>query len=355
MIIAMMKILSSTKLFLPRNCHGEGERLTMKAIVVKQGNEEPVLSWEDAPDVTPRPEEVLVDIKATAVNRADLLQAQGLYPPPSGESEILGLEMCGAVAAVGEKAGGWQVGDRVLGLLSGGGYAQQVAIHPDMLIRLPDSWSFAEGAAIPEVWLTAFSNLFLEGALQTDEKVLIHAGGSGVGTAGIQLAREAGATVYVTAGTDAKLAKCLQLGANLAVNYKEQDFFQEVMNLTQNRGVDLILDPVGAAYLSQNLNLLGVNGRLVIIGLLGGSTADLNLGAVLGKSLRIIGTRLRARPLAEKVVITGKFKDRFWPMLEAGRLEPVIDRVFPIAEAQAAHRYVRSNRNIGKVILEINT
>jgi len=325
----------------------------MKAIVVKQANKEPVLSWQVVPDVTHCAEEVLVDIKATAVNRADLLQAQGLYPPPSGESEILGLEMCGVVAAVGEKAGGWQVGDRVLGLLSGGGYAQQAAIHQDMLMRLPDNWSFAEGAAIPEVWLTAFSNLFLEGALQTDEKVLIHSGGSGVGTAGIQLACEAGAAVYITASTDAKLAKCRQLGASLAINYKEQDFFQEVMGATQNRGVDLILDPVGAAYLSQNLNLLRVNGRLVVIGLLGGRTAEINLGAILGKSLRIMGTRLRARPLAEKILITRDFKERFWPILEQGRLQPVIDRVFPIEEAQAAHEHVRQNINTGKVILEI--
>jgi len=325
----------------------------MKAIVVKKTDREPILSWQDVPGVTHRPEEILVDIKATAVNRADLLQAQGLYPPPSGESKILGLEMCGVIAAVGDAAEGWQVGDRVLGLLSGGGYAQQVAVHPQMLIRLPDSWSFAEGAAIPEVWLTAFSNLFLEGALKAGEKVMIHAGGSGVGTAGIQLARAAGATVYVTASTEAKLAKCRELGASLAVNYKAQDFFKEVMDVTEGQGVDLILDPVGAAYLTQNLNLLGVNGRLVNIGLLGGSTAELNLGAVLGKSLRIIGTRLRARPLAEKIFITREFKERFWPMLEAGRLQPVIDRVFPIEAAQAAHGHVRQNLNTGKVVLEM--
>jgi len=296
----------------------------------------------------------LVDLKATAVNRADLLQAMGSYPPPTGESQIIGLEMSGVIAAVGEAAQGWQIGDRVLGLLAGGGYAQQVAVHPQMLIRLPDSWSFAEGAAIPEAWLTAFSNLFLEGDLKSGERVLLHAGGSGVGTAGIQMAREAGAAAYVTAGTEAKLDKCRKLGASLAVNYKEQDFLKEVMGITDGQGVDLILDPVGAAYLAQNLNLLRINGRLVNIGLLGGSTAEINLGAVLGKSLRIIGTRLRARPLVEKILITREFKERFWPMLEEGKLKPVIDKVFPIAEAQAAHAYVRQNRNIGKVILEIN-
>lgn len=325
----------------------------MKAIVVKKSDREPVLVWGTVPDVTYGPEKVLVDIKATAVNRADLLQAMGSYPPPAGESQIIGLEMSGVIAAVGEAAQGWQIGDRVLGLLAGGGYAQQVAVHPQMLIRLPDSWSFAEGAAIPEAWLTAFSNLFLEGDLKSGERVLLHAGASGVGTAGIQMAREAGAAAYVTAGTASKLDKCRELGASLAVNYKEQDFVKEVMGITDGRGVDLILDPVGAAYLAQNLNLLRVNGRLVNIGLLGGSTAEINLGAILGKSLRIIGTRLRARPLAEKILITREFRERFWPMLEGGKLEPVIDKVFPIAEAQAAHAYVRQNRNIGKVVLEV--
>jgi putative PIG3 family NAD(P)H quinone oxidoreductase len=325
----------------------------MKAIVVEKTENEPALIWREVPDISPRPGEVLIDIRATAVNRADLLQAAGLYPPPAGESEILGLEMAGVVAAVGDAAAGWQVGDRVMGLLAGGGYAQQVAVHPQMLIRLPDNWSFAEGAAIPEVWLTAFSNLFLEGDLKQGETVMIHTGGSGVGTAGIQMARQAGATVHVTAGAPAKLEKCRELGAALAVNYKTQDFFEAAMGATDGQGVDLILDPIGAAYLNQNLKLLKVNGRLVNIGLLGGSTAELNLGAVLGKSLRILGTRLRARPLAQKIAITRKFQERFWPLLQAGELKPVIDRIFPIAEAQAAHSYVRENRNIGKVILEI--
>ena len=326
----------------------------MKAIVIEKSGGQPLLRWREVPGVLQRPHEVLVDIKATAVNRADLLQAMGSYPPPAGESEILGLEMAGVIAAVGDEAEGWQVGDRVLGLLSGGGYAQQVALHPQMLIRLPDSWSFAEGVAIPEVWLTAFSNLFLEGGLKAGEQVMIHAGGSGVGTAGIQLARAAGATVYITAGSDAKLDKCRELGASLAVNYKKQDFFKEVMDATENKGIDLILDPVGGAYLNKNLNLLRVNGRLVNIGLLGGSTAELNLGAVLGKSLRIIGTRLRARPLTEKILITRKFRERFWPMLEKGELKPVIDRILPIQEAQAAHDCVRQNLNIGKVILAVS-
>ena len=325
----------------------------MKAIVVKKSNGGPSLSWEDVPDVVLQPGQVLVDIKATAVNRADLLQAQGLYPPPDGASHILGLEMCGVVAAIADAVEGWQVGDRVLGLLSGGGYAQQVAVDPQMLIRLPESWSFAEGAAVPEVWLTAYSNLFWEGALQSGEQVLIHAGGSGVGTAGIQLAHAAKAEVYATAGTESKLLKCRELGADLAVNYKTQDFYKEVMAATDGQGVDLILDPIGAGYLTQNLNLLKANGRLVNIGLLGGQTAEINLGTVLGKSLRIMGTRLRARPLSQKISLTQEFKERFWPLLAKGVVQPVVDKSFPIDEAQAAHAYVRQNKNIGKVILEI--
>ena len=326
----------------------------MKAIVVKTDKQKYRLVWADVPDVTPKRDEVLVDIKATAVNRADLLQAMGLYPPPPGESEILGLEMAGVVSAMGDQVKGHKNGDRVMGLLAGGGYAQQVVIHPDMLIQLPDTWSYIQAAAVPEVWLTAFSNLFLEGDLKSGQRVMIHAGGSGVGTAGIQLACEAGAVVSVTAGSTEKLDRCRELGASLGVNYKEQDFVTEVMAATQGQGVDLILDPVGGAYLKQNLDLLKENGRLITIGLLGGSTAEINLGAVLGKSLRIIGTRLRSRPLAQKIKITRMFADRFWPLLGTGKLQPVIDTVFPITQAQDAHDLVKQNKNTGKVILVVD-
>jgi NADPH:quinone reductase-like Zn-dependent oxidoreductase len=295
----------------------------MKAIVVKSENEKSKLVWEEIPDIKPKPDEVLVDIKATAVNRADLLQAKGLYPPPPGESEIMGLEMAGVVSAVGDQVKGRKIGERVVGLLSGGGYAQQVAIHSQMLLQMPDRWSFSQGAAIPEVWLTAFSNLFLEAELKSGQTVMIHAGGSGVGTAGIQI--------------------------------KEQDFVEEVMAASHGRGVDIILDPIGGAYLNQNLDLLNEGGRLVNIGLLGGGTAEINLGAVLGKSLRIIGTRLRSRPLVQKIEITRMFADRFWPMLEAGRLQPIIDSVFKIEDAHSAHDYVKQNKNTGKVILEVET
>lgn len=325
----------------------------MKAIVVQAGGEEPQLVWQTVADVVPRPGELLVQVMATAVNRADLSQARGNYPPPAGESEILGLEMAGRIVALGEAGGGWQVGDRVCALLAGGGYAEQVAVHPDMLLPLPDHWSYAQAAAIPEVWLTAFVNLFQEGGLQAGQRALIHAGGSGVGTAAIQLARAAGAEVYATAGAPEKLATCRALGAALAVDYKQEDFGVAVRQATNGEGVDVILDPVGAAYLARNVQLLRPGGRLVHIGLLSGREAALDLGLVLGKSLHLIGSRLRPRPLAEKIAITRAFRAQFWPMLVDGRLRPIIDRVFPIAEAQAAHAYVRRNRNTGKVILQV--
>ena len=323
----------------------------MKAIVVYQGGGVPALVWEEVEDVACGVEEVLVDVRASAVNRADLSQAMGNYPPPPGVTDILGLEMAGVVAAKGARVRGWQVGDRVCALLAGGGYAERAAVHQDMLMRLPEGWSFEQGAAVPEVWLTAFVNLFIEGGLQAGETVLIHAGGSGVGTAAIQLARAAGATSFTTAGAEEKLAACRALGAALAVNYKTEDFLERVREATNGEGVDLILDPVGADYLARNLMALKANGRLVHIGLLSGAQTEMNLGLVLGKSLRLIGSRLRPRPLAEKISITRQFQSRFWPLLEDGTIEPVLDTVFPMAEAQEAHRYVRENRNTGKVIL----
>jgi putative PIG3 family NAD(P)H quinone oxidoreductase len=321
----------------------------MKAIIVYPDTLTPRLVWEDVPDVSFNENQVLVDVQATAVNRADLSQARGQYPPPPGESEILGLEMAGTIIAIGANVTGWQVGDRVCALLSGGGYAEQVAVYPSMLIPLPDDWSFAQGAAVPEVWLTAFVNLFQEGHLQAGEWLLLHAGASGVGTAAIQLAKSVGAKVIATAGTPEKMQACLDLGADMAVNYKEQDFVAETLKATP--GVDLILDPVGGAYLARNLMLLREGGRLVCIGLLGGVQGEMNMGLVLGKSLTVKGSRLRPRSLSEKSYITQAFREQFWPLLLSGQLRPIIDSTFPLASAQSAHEYVRQNRNIGKVIL----
>ena len=325
----------------------------MKAIVVKPGDHGPRLVWEKAPEAAMGPEEALVAVRATAVNRADLLQARGQYPPPPGVTDILGLEVAGVVSAVGDAVQGWQPGDRVMALLPGGGYAEQAAVHHGLLMRLPDGWSFDQGAAVPEAWLTAFLNLFMEGRLQPGQRVLIHAGASGVGTAAIQMAREAGAKVFATAGSAAKLAACREYGAVLAIDYKTQDFAVEIKAHSGGKGVDLILDPVGAAYLKRNIEVLSPGGRLVTIGLMGGSRAEIDLGQVLGKSLHLVGSRLRHRQVAEKIDITRQFQERFWPLLVSGKLKPVIDRVFPISEAEAGHGHVKENRNIGKVVLEI--
>jgi len=325
----------------------------MKAIVVTPGEPAPRLSWESVPDVTPGADEVLVDVKATAVNRADLLQARGLYPPPTGVTEVMGLEMSGVVRALGPGVRGWVPGDAVMALLPGGGYAEAVAVHAGLLMRLPSGWSFHQGAAVPEVWLTAFLNLFLEGRLERGGRVLVHAGASGVGTAAIQLAREAGATVFTTAGSPAKLEACRRLGAAAAIDYRSRDFAAEIKAATGGRGVDLVLDPVGASYLKRNLEVLAVGGRLVTIGLMGGARAELDIGVLIGKSLRLIGSRLRPKPTAEKIEITRRFGERFLPLLASGKLQPVIDRVFPITAAAAAHEHVKENRNIGKVVLEI--
>jgi tumor protein p53-inducible protein 3 len=322
----------------------------MKAITVQNEPPQPKLLWTDVPDPACGPEEALVQVKATAVNRADLSQARGNYPPPPGVTDILGLEMAGVITAVGDQVPTWQVGDRVCALLPGGGYAELAAVHHGLLMPAPDNWDFAQAAAVPEVWLTAFVNLFLEGELQAGETVLIHAGGSGVGTAAIQLAKQAGATVFITAGSEEKLAACRDLGASLAVNYKQDDFLDAALAATDKRGVDLILDPVGGGYLARNVQALAEYGRLVNIGLLGGAQGELNMGLLLRRSLRLVGSRLRPRPLAEKVAITRQFQERFWPLLLDGTLRPIIDRQFPLPEAQAAHDYVAQDKNIGKVI-----
>ena len=325
----------------------------MKAIVVHGEKRNPLLIWEEVPDVSCGPDEVLVQVMATAVNRADLMQARGAYPPPPGASEILGLEMAGVIAELGEDVTDWEVGDRVCALLPGGGYAEKVAVPSRMLLGLPDEWSFELGTAVPEVWYTAYLNLFHEGDLKAGESVLIHAGASGVGTAAIQLAREANATVFVTAGNADKLAFCRQLGADLAINYKEEDFLEQVMAATEDKGVDLILDPVGGDYLDRNVRALGRYGRLINIGLLGGTHGEMNVGLLLRNRIKIIGSTLRSRPPAEKVKITRQFESGFWPLLKSGELKPIIDNIFPIQKANDAHEYVMQNKNIGKVILQV--
>ena len=323
----------------------------MKATVVDSDSPDHSLSWRDVPDPPCGSEEVLVDIHATAVNRADLLQRSGHYPPPPGASPYLGLEMSGTVAAVGASATGWQPGDRVCALLAGGGYAEKTAVHHQMLVPVPDHWSFTAAAAVPEVCYTAFLNLFLEAGLKSGETVLIHGGASGVGTAAIQLAREAGCRVVATAGSQEKVDRCRSLGAELVVNYRNRDFADAVLDHCD--GVDVILDIVAGSYLEQNLKSLKLCGRLVVISLLGGSAGSLDLAAVLGKRLRIIGSLLRSRPLEEKIAIVSQFDDRFWQLLVDGRVAPVIHQVLPVTAAEEAHKILANNRNIGKVLLQI--
>ncbi len=330
----------------------------MKAILVDTESPNRDLLWQDAADPVAREGQVLVDIHASAVNRADLLQRGGHYPPPPGESEILGLEMAGVVAAAGPGASDWRVGDRVCALLGGGGYAERVAVDARQLLPVPDGWSFERAAAVPEVFLTAWLNLFREGALLAGETVLIHAGASGVGTAAIQLAREAGCRVLATAGTESKRERCRQLGAAFACDYKDTDFAAEIRKYlattdSPGRAVDVILDVAGASHLARNLDVLAPQGRLVLLALLGGADGEIDLGLVLRKRLRLIGSTLRSRPVAEKGDIIAGFRGQFWEALVSGRIEPIIDRVLPVQDAGQAHAVIESNTTIGKVILAV--
>jgi len=325
----------------------------MKAIQVQTEKQGRPLVWAETEDPIPGPNDVLVENHASSINRADLAQRAGHYPPPPGASQILGLDMAGSIIEVGENVSGWDVGDRVCALIPGGGYAERVAVPYQMLMPVPEGLSYEQGAAIPEVFLTAFVNIFMEADFQEGETVLLHGGGSGVGTAAIQLVREAGGRMIVTAGKQAKIDKCQELGAHLVINYREEDFVQRVQGYTDGAGVDIIIDMVGADYLERNLGLLKLKGRLVYIATLSGSRAEVDLRLLMGRRLRMIGSVLRSRAVEEKVDITQRFVARFWPLLENGAMRPVIDKVFPIQQADEAHQYVRDYRNIGKVILRI--
>ena len=301
----------------------------------------------------PRPREILVRVGATALNRADILQRQGKYPPPEGESPILGLEMAGVVEAVGEAAGRWRPGDRVCGLLGGGGYAEYAVIREDIALPVPEGMPLTGAAGIPEAFLTAFQALNWLAKLQEGERVLIHAGASGVGAAAIQLARAMGAHPIVTASA-AKHAICLELGAVHAVDYKKQDFETEVLEYTHGQGVDVALDFIGGPYFQRNLNVLAPEGRLILLGFLGGAQADkLNMGPILHKRLLVAGSTLRARSLDYKARLSKELYEYAWPLFEQGKLRPVIDTVYDWKDVAKAHRYMEENRNQGKVILKV--
>ncbi|MDE0555979.1 MAG: NAD(P)H-quinone oxidoreductase [Candidatus Poribacteria bacterium] len=330
----------------------------MKAIIRTGDGGPEVLQLAETPAPRPTATQVLVDVHATALNRADLIQRRGGYPPPPGESEILGLEIAGTVSEVGyaveDGISKISKGDRVFGLVGGGGYAEQAVIDYRMAMPIPDGWSFEEAAAVPEVFFTANENIFTLGKLSAGETILIHAGGSGVGSAGIQISQHAGATVFVTAGTPEKIDKCKALGATEGINYKTTDFVGEIQRLTDGRGVDVVLDFIGAPYLERNLSILKTKGRLLQVGLIAGATAEINLGAVMRNRLQIIGSVMRPQSIDEKIAITQRFVERWLPELKRGALHPIIDTVFPLAEAQQAHAYMEANRNFGKILLKVS-
>jgi putative PIG3 family NAD(P)H quinone oxidoreductase len=293
---------------------------------------------------------------ATAVNRADLEQAAGRYPPPPGASPILGLECAGEVAEIGSEAHGLQVGQRVMALLAGGGYAEQTVVHYGSVLPVPDGMTDEEAGAFPEAFLTAYSNIFMPGlgAIAAGERALVHGGGGGVGTAAIALLHDAGNPVFVTVGSPEKGQKCVELGATAAIDYRNEDFAARVAELTKGAGVAVILDHIGAKYLAKNLESLAIGGRLVEIGLMGGAQAEANLAMMLTRRLSIIGSTLRARPVEQKAAIVRGLRERFGHSLAAGRLTPIVDAVMPLAEAAEAHRRMKASEHFGKIVLRVS-
>jgi putative PIG3 family NAD(P)H quinone oxidoreductase len=303
-----------------------------------------VLADVDPP--VPRPGEVLVDVVATAVNRADLLQRMGFYDPPAGSSPYPGIECSGVVRALGEGVEGWSVGDPVCALLVGGGYAEQVAVPAGQLLPVPEGVSVVEAAALPEVACTVWSNVVQLARLRAGEHLLVHGGGSGIGTHAIQVGKALGATVTVTVGSPEKAARALVLGADRAVRYKDEDFVEA-------GPYDVILDNMGAAYLDRNVTALATDGRLVVIGLQGGVKGELDLGALMGKRATVHATTLRARPPAEKAVVVQAVREHVWPLVERGQVVPVVDRVLPLEQVAEAHRVVEASEHVGKVVLQV--
>jgi putative PIG3 family NAD(P)H quinone oxidoreductase len=326
----------------------------MKAILVPTPGDINQLTFGEYPTPEPGAHEILIKVAATALNRADLLQREGKYPPPPGASPILGLEISGTVEQIGSQVSHWKPGDRVCALLPGGGYAEYVTVHEHLALGVPANISLVQAAAIPEVFLTAFQALDWLAQLQPNEKVLIHAGASGVGTAAIQLAGFKGATCFVTASAG-KHALCLELGAEACIDYHEQNFAEEIHRLTDGKGVNVILDCIGGPYLEKNIQSLATDGRLIEIAIMGGNpVASLNLGLVLMKRLRIQGSTLRARDLEYKIRLTQQFADLTWSSFASGRLRPVIAATMPWTEVKAAHQMMETNSNAGKIVLEIS-
>ncbi|MGY1704064.1 NAD(P)H-quinone oxidoreductase [Geodermatophilus sp. SYSU D00697] len=326
----------------------------MRAVTLSGPGGPEVLEWGEVPDPVLQPGEVLVDVVATAVNRADLLQRAGHYPPPPGASDVLGLECSGIISEVGEGVTGWSVGDEVCALLSGGGYAERVAVPAGQLLPRPAGVELATAAALPEVVCTVWSNVFMLAGLRRGDDFLVHGGSSGIGTMAIQLAARAGARVFTTAGTAAKLDVCRELGAEIGINYREEDFVECVLQETDGAGVDVVLDNMGAKYLARNVTALATGGRLVCIGMQGGTKAELDLGTLMRKRASVHATTLRARPATGpggKAEIVAAVRHDVWPDVERGVVRPIVDRRLPMSRAAEAHRVVDASEHVGKVLL----
>ncbi|MFI8088876.1 NAD(P)H-quinone oxidoreductase [Streptomyces sp. NPDC086080] len=323
----------------------------MHAITIPEPGGPEALVWDEVPDPVAGEGEVLVEVVAGAVNRADILQRQGFYNPPPGASPYPGLECSGRISALGDGVGGWAVGDEVCALLAGGGYAEKVAVPAGQLLPVPEGLTVDQAAALPEVVCTVWSNVFMVAHLRPGETFLVHGGSSGIGTMAIQLAKAVGAKVAVTAGTAEKLERCAELGADILINYREQDFVAELKRATDGAGADVILDNMGAKYLDRNVQALAVNGRLAIIGMQGGVKGELNIGALLAKRGAISATSLRARPAVEKAAIVAAVREHVWPLVAGGHVRPVVDREIPMPDAATAHRVVEDSGHIGKVLL----
>jgi len=322
----------------------------MKAVLV---DDDGAMVWDETEMPRVGSGEVLIKVHATAINRADLMQRRGFYPPPPGASNIIGLECAGEVYALGDGVDRWKIGDRVCALLAGGGYAEYTSVPEGCVVKIPGGLSMVHGTCLPEVYATAWLNLFMEAGLKPGEKVILHAGASGVGTSAIQLCKAFDVACFVSVGNDQKLDICIELGAADGSNRKLGSFKDKARLFAGERGVDVILDPVGASYLADNLELLALNGRLVLIGLMGGNKTDIDLAVLMMKRARIIGSTLRARPIAEKTEVMRQLVEFVWPKFESGEIKPVVDTIFPISQVEKAHELIASDKTIGKVVLSV--